>query len=78
MYKNESKVNIYHRQLKAKYLGLIGFDQDFTNLEVQHLIIPSTGQYVIAHTCQRITHKEISITQNQSLRHLDEKKELAS
>lgn len=58
------------------YLGLIGFDQDFADLEVEHLIIPSTGQHVVTHTGQRVTHEEISITYNQSLWHLDrEKKE---
>lgn len=61
------------KSVKAEYLGLIGFDQDFADFEVQHLIIPSTGQYVVTHTGQRITHKEISITQNQSLRHLENK-----
>lgn len=49
------------------YLGLVGFDQDFADLEVQHLIIPSTGQHEVAHAGQRVTHEEISITHNQSL-----------
>lgn len=51
---------------RIKYLGVIGFDQDFADLEVQHLIIPSTGQYIVTHAGQRVAHKEISITQNQS------------
>lgn len=49
------------------YLGLTGFHQDFTNLEVQHLIIPPTGQNIVTHVEQRIAHKEVSIAQNQSL-----------
>lgn len=53
------------------HLGLIGFDQDFADLEVQHLVVPPTGQHVVAHAGQRVAHEEISITHNQSLRHLD-------
>lgn len=53
-------------------LGLIGFDQDFADLEVQHLVIPPTGQDVVAHAGQRVTHQEIPITYNQSLWHLTE------
>jgi len=56
------------------YLSLTGFDQDFTDLEVEHLIIPSTGQNIVTHIGQRVTHKEISIPQNQSLWHLNRKK----
>lgn len=58
----QKQIENVDRHLKAEYLGLVGFDQDFTNLEVQHLIIPSTGQYVVAHAHQRIAHEEISIT----------------
>lgn len=51
-------------------LCLAGFDQDFTDLEVEHLIVPSTGQNIVPHAGQRVTHEEISITQNQSFWHL--------
>ena len=59
---------------QSTYLGLVGFDQDFADLEVLHLIIPTTGQHVVAHTGQGVPHQEISITHNQSLWHLDREK----
>lgn len=55
------------------HLCLIGFDQNFTDLEVEHFIIPSTGQNEVAHIGQRVVHEEISITDDQGLRHLNTK-----
>lgn len=54
------------------YLGLAGFDQNFTDLEVKHLVVPPTGQNVVAHTGQGVMYEEISIPQNQSLWHLND------
>lgn len=54
------------------YLSLAGFDQNFADLEVKHFVVPSTGQDVVAHTGQGVVHEEVSVPQNESLRHLND------
>lgn len=59
------------------YLALIWFDQYFADLKVKHLIVPSTGQNIITKIGQGVSHKEISISQDQRLWHLKRRKSLA-
>lgn len=51
----------------TRYLGLGGLDQDFADLEVERLVVPSAGQDEVAHAGQGVAHQEVAVPQNQSL-----------